>query len=435
MVLKFLKLKLPKRDRFPIVFAVAMFISFQLYGVGTRQIFSLHFGPWDFVLVTLLIPWLAVLAVRGLNDLNRSFVGLLVLSFLFTTWVSISALFSPDPFRALTMLLQQVRNLVLLLMVGTLFVHFTNVKSLNQAVLLTGAIVSAIAIFFYSLAWINYSKIVATPALWKPHIIYVLDQGGVLRLTGFAKDPNFYSLWISPALFVGLTIVPFSFSSFLGFSAVGFSCLLGMSRGFMLAFIVSTVFLIMVAIFRVEVIRQYVKRIIIVFILAVVVTAVLQMFDIDLWGFFLKRVELIKQTPRFAMWRHLVSNTGKTWNPFWGTGLRGAQQILGGMYSHNSYFDVLFETGVPGFVLWLSILIYTSIVALKRIRNLSWLPWIHTWFILLVMFGAFSLAYNPFPWFIASILCAAPFKRELDYTKNPLTNDELGFGNPLREPC
>ena len=120
MVLRFLK-----KSNFSIVFVVIMFTSFQLEGIGAKQIFSLHFGPWDFVLVTFLIPWLAVLAVRNINELNHSFIGLLVLSFLFTTYISFSALFSSDSFRAFTMLLQQIRNLALLVMVGTLFAHFT----------------------------------------------------------------------------------------------------------------------------------------------------------------------------------------------------------------------------------------------------------------------------------------------------------------------
>lgn len=210
--------------------------------------------------------------------------------------------------------------------------------------------------------------------------------------------------------------MPLSFSTLLGILMVGLSCILAMSRGFILAFVVSTVLLLStIKILRkkgYQACSRYIARTVVILSLAAIVAMLLQLFGFDLWGFFSKRIELATQTPRFAMWSHLISGMKENWNPLFGAGLRGAQETLGGLYSHNSYFDVLYETGLPGFALWLSTLGYVTVIALGRIRNVQLLPWIQTWLVLLVMFGAFSLVYNPFPWLIAGVLCASPLKCE-----------------------
>jgi len=391
---------------FPILFFVVMFISFQLYGVGAAQILVFSLGPWDFVFLFFLIFWIGALFVKGSIRVTKTFVVLISLVFLFTIWVSISALFSPQPFRALTMMAQQIRNILLLFIIGSLFSEFVNIKILNYWIFWVGVSISALSVFLYLLVWSNYSEILTIQSLWKPNIIYILDQGGVLRLTGFAKDPNFYSLWMAPAFFVGLSL-PFSIVRVIGILIIGLSCVLAMSRSFILAFLVSSLTLFFLIIFWAKTNYSYVMRIASILILIIIIVILFQALGFNFLDFFFHRIELIEQTPRFAMWRNLIDSMSNNWNPFFGTGLRGAQETLGGSYTHNSYFDVLFETGLPGLFLWLSLLCYVTIVALRRIRSTHWVPWIHTWLVLLVMFGAFSLVYNPFSWLISGMLCSS----------------------------
>ncbi len=119
---------------------------------------------------------------------------------------------------------------------------------------------------------------------------------------------------------------------------------------------------------------------------------------------FIKRVELASQTPRFIMWQKILAIMDDEWNPFIGAGLRGAEEALEKEYSHNSYFDVLFETGLIGFFIWIFLVSYTTLCAMKRMKYDEFLPWIHTWFVLLVMFASLSLVYNPFPWLLIGLL-------------------------------
>jgi len=92
--------------------------------------------------------------------------------------------------------------------------------------------------------------------------------------------------------------------------------------------------------------------------------------------------------------------------PVLGYGLRTAEHMFG-RYSHSSYLDVLFETGLIGFALWLGF----AMVVLKRgasrsQREFDMLPWFHVWLLTLLMFFDFSLLYNPFSWIVAGVLLA-----------------------------
>lgn len=397
---------------FSYICLLVLLISFQFYGLARGEIFALHFGPWDFAFFVLLVPWLLYLLSKGKVTVTKPFFNLLFLIILFTLWLSIVLLVSSyELFRALTMFLLHIRNVVIFLMVGTLLSRTERLTIFNRWIFWISLVIAAVAIFLYGVKWVDYSAILATPNLWKPSIIYILDQGGVLRLTGFAKDPNFYSLWISPALFASLALGKFSLAVIVGLLIISVSLVLAMSRGFMLALFVSTIILVVCQVVRKAIygsrFRAYTRRLLGVFVTLVLSGILLQLGGYNVSGFLLKRIELAKETPRFEMWSLLSKAMQKCWNPLFGSGLRSTQVALGGLYSHNSYIDILFETGLLGFVLWVSILVYVSIISLRR----AWfdealMPWVQVWFVVLTMFAGFSLVYNPFPWVVMGVLCS-----------------------------
>lgn len=386
-----------------------LFVSFQLCGISVVEVCGLSVAPWDWTILILLLAWTGLFIHRDVY-ISRSFAIFFFLSLIFTIWMGISTFCSPQPLKALTMLLLQIRNLLLLLITGTLFSHFAEMETLNQRLFWIGGLIAGIAVLMYVPTWFRYPEIIANPSEWKPGVFYELDQGGVLRLIGFAGDPNFYSLWMAPAFFCGFAL-PLSLTRLLILSIIGISFALAMSRGFALAFIISTIFLLLARLLLKASSTKYVKRLFVCLLLIAVLVTGLRVFVIyGFWAFLSKRIELAGQTPRFAMWAHLLSGMEEHWNPFVGAGLRGAQAELGGAYSHNSFFDVLFETGLVGFLIWGFAMGYATLMALKRIRYSVWWPWIHTWFVLLIMFGGFSLVYNPFPWLLAGILVASPLQ-------------------------
>lgn len=381
-----------------------------MYGVGVIELFGLSIAPWDWAILGLAFLWVTLLLYRPFR-IRQSFIPVLTLAFFFTIWLGISAFFSSQPERALTMILLQLRNLVLILVIGTLFSDVNALGSLNRKLFWICGIIASFAVLMYVSALPRYSEILSNPSQWKPGIGYILDSGGVLRLIGFATDPNFYSLWIVPSFFVGLSLA-FSPSRLVMAIIIGLSLALAMSRGFALAVLISTVILI-VALLAARRRSVYVKRLMgAVTILAIITIGLASVMDYDFLSMLEKRAELASQSPRFAMWHRILGEMAETWNPLVGVGLRGAEEILEGAYSHNSYLDVLFETGLAGFLIWTFLIGYTTLCALRRIKYQEWLPWVHAWFVLMVMFAFFSLVYHPFTWLVAGILTASPFGQQ-----------------------
>jgi len=390
---------------------LVLFISFHMYGVGVIEFFGLSIAPWDWTVLGLVFLWVILLPYRPLR-IRRNFVPALILALFFTLLLAISAFRSPQPERALTMILLQLRNLVLLLFIGTWFSDVNMLGSLNRKLFWIGGIIASFAVLMYVSALTRYSEILSNPSQWKPGIGYILDQGGVLRLIGFARDPNFYSLWVAPSFLAGLSLTFSPLRLVMMIIIIGISLVLAMSRGFALAFSISTVILI-VALLAIRRRSVYVKRLVgAATISAIIAIALTSVIGYDFSSMLEKRIELISQSPRYAMWHQILGEMSETRNPLIGAGLRGAEEILKGAYSHNSYLDVLFETGLVGFLIWIFLISYTTMCALKRIKYQEWLPWIHSWFILLVMFVFFSLVYHPFTWLLIGILAASPFRQQ-----------------------
>jgi|GEM_PF-2338724 len=409
-------LRLPRVELAEVA-VLMLFVSLHLYGVGVIKFYGLSIAPWDWAILILAFLSLIWLTAHGKALIIRSsFKPVLFLASLFTLWMGVSALVSPQTERGLTMLLLQMRNLFFLFLIGILFSNITSIAPLNGKLFRIGSVIAILAILMYIFSWFRYLEIVSSPRLWKPTIGYNLDQGGVLRLIGFARDPNFYSLWIALPFFIGFT-KQFSLRHLLIFIPIGLSVILAMSRGFAIGFLASIAILSLVGrIIKVkkrnlkEDVKRYIKMLFVGIALYLMVVIGFQFiigFDIHQ---FAKRIELVGETPRWNMWNQLKEAFTERWNPITGLGLRAAEESLEGAYSHNTYLDVLFETGLVGFAIFNLLLFYVTVFALKRITYLEWIPYVQTWFVLLVMFGAFSLGYNPFTWLMIGVLTACPVR-------------------------
>lgn len=384
---------------------ITLFISFNMYGIGVREFHGLSIALWDLISILLGLLVLVLLPFRAYKlKINRSFFPALIVTLFFIIWMTICVFFSPSMGYALTMLLQQIRNLFLLVFINVMFNNFVSVESINKKILYAGCGISVISIILYFLFWRSYSEIMSAQELWHPGLIYHLDQGGVMRLVGFAGDPNFYSLFIALPFFIGFT-KPLSIRNVIVLTPIGVSIALAMSRGFGIALLISFMFLFVFALVnRRYQCERYIMRQSVLFLVIIILILTFQYligYDISQYN---KRIQLISESSRWDMWAKILEVSKKNWSPFVGLGLRGIQEILGGQYSHNTYLDILIETGLVGFFIWMLLIIYILICALKALKFPEMLPWIHTYFVMLIMFGVFSLAYNPFFWMLAGVL-------------------------------
>lgn len=402
----------PKAKRWqPSLFCLLLvFISFHLHGISRVSIGGFNTTAWDWAIGLVALYWLFYMSL-GVLRFSQRLKYFIILMGVFQIWMVVSAFASPEPTRALTMLVLQLRNFILVVVVTTLYDFKIELQRLNQMLFVFGAVVATVSVVLYVPAMSSYGEIVALRQLWKPGIVYVLDQGGVIRLIGFALDPNFFSLWMSLSLTTGLTLKPSRWRT-IGMVLIVLSLALALSRGFVAAVVASLVILSVGGILKSTVrrsLRSYLRPLraglpwLIALVGGLIVTGGV------FWQQVMTRVQLAAATPRFAMWASLF---GTEFNPFVGLGLRGAEEALAGKYSHNTYLDVLFETGLVGMIIWIVMISYVTWLGFKQMAGLAFLPWIHTWLITLGMFASLSLTYNPFPWLLAAVIIGSGNREE-----------------------
>ncbi len=393
-------------------------------GIVAVLLLALHFqalkiftiaGHIDITLVDIIVP-VTVLIWLMYVSLSRLHIGLylytaLFLVLLFVFWIGIQAFRSPEPIRGFTMFLLALRNIVILCLVKDVVGSLKNLQQLNKIVFLIGVGVSLLSLVLYVVAMQNYQNIIIDPSRWKPAIIYEIGKSGILRLEGFTGDPNFYSIWMSISLFCGLTLTNVrKFWKWIGIFLILSSILVTFSRGFILAFVMSTLLIIFVSSRARKLEGKYVKPLIIGIIVLIIIMIVpfpfIEKSPIEWW---VARFGMWETSSRFTMWNTILASFSE--HLLIGTGLRSAEYRLGGMCSHNSYLDLLFESGLIGLGLWLIFVIFI-IVKGKSIIDAELLPWFHSWVLVMFMFLFFSLLYNPFHWIIVSVILAQITKQK-----------------------
>lgn len=394
----------------PLAAPILVLASLHVYGVAVWEVGSVSVAIWDFAVVVLALAWLAVASIREVRFPPGALLAT-TLALVFTMWVGVSALRSGEPERAFTLVIQQMRSFVLFVIVATTTMHLAAAERLNRSVLALGIAFATISLGLYLFMARDPEQIRATPSLWNPAIGYIADMGGVIRLKGLARDPNFYSLWLAPSLFIAFALfkrrrIP------IGTALVLFAVTLALaaSRTFFAAIAASVGSMIAIMALRDKAAAKRLAKVAALAVLAVVAGAIVwSLLGGNIVESFVTRMRLASQSPRLEAWPILLREVPN--HAIMGIGPRGAEALLGGMYSHNTYLDLLVELGLVGALLWLAFAAQVTRVAFAKLGSPGILPWLYTWLLLLVMFAAFSLLYNPFPWMIAGLLLAWPSAR------------------------
>ncbi|MEM2786429.1 MAG: O-antigen ligase family protein [Candidatus Nitrosotenuis sp.] len=395
----------------PIASVLLILSALHFYSLGVLRVGEIKIAPWDIVTLVLALWWMMVM-IRTPIRLDRYFLISLVCLIIFSLWVGIEALRSPQEGRGLTMFVQQIRNLIIFIIVGTSLRLLKDFRQLNMVVFALGAVIALISVPLFAASIRNLPTILVTPSLWYPEIGYTLSQG-IPRLKGFAGDPNFYSIWISISLFTGINNAPKSYSKLVLIATIGLSILLAASRTLLIMLIFSIVILVIIIAFSRRErpsLAKYLKVMLPGTFLVIGAGFLWSILESNVWGELAKRFQLTASAPRFEMWRLLIERGLD--NVFFGKGLRGAEELLSGTYSHNSYLDLLVETGLIGFLIWSFFAFIVTSCALRRIDEQSLIPWVQCWILLIGVLAAFSLIYSPFLWVVAAVILSCPSTRE-----------------------
>jgi len=381
--------------------ALLLFVSFHLYAVGVLEIGELSIAIWHFI--GIIFPFIYFLCGRFTNSktqVSKTALSFFFLCLAFSLWILICAFSSPAPERGFTMVALQIINLCIVSV--WVFNARIELATLNRRILKVAAGIGAVAIALYVPAILSYDQTAPDGSPWVPSVGYYMEHGSVPRLTGLAREPNFYSLWMSIPLMVGIVHGRRSIVLWL---PVVFSVLMTLSRTFVVSLFFSSIALLLILLFN-QTTRIYAARLLVVPpMLVMILFAYIFLIDTEQRIMYYRTSTLTDNT-RMKNANEILSEISESWNPIIGNGLRSAQVLLRGHYSGSTYLDILLETGLGGLFLWMTILGLVGIVSLSQIRRIGveLIPWIYALLCIMIYFVSFSLLYHPFIWMVMALI-------------------------------
>jgi hypothetical protein len=381
--------------------ALLLFVSFHLYAVGVLEVGELSIAIWHFI--GIIFSFIYFLCGRFSNSkiqVSKTALSFFFLCLAFSLWILICAFSSPAPERGFTMVAIQIINLCIVSV--WVFNARIELATLNRRILKVAAGIGAVAIALYVPAILSYDQTAPDGSPWMPSVGYYMEHGSVPRLTGLARDPNFYSLWMSIPLMVGIVHGQRSIVLWL---PVVFSVLMTLSRTFVVSLFFSSIALLLILLFN-QTTRIYAARLLVVPpMLVMILFAYIFLIDTEQRIMYYRTSTLTDNT-RMKNANEILSEISESWNPIIGNGLRSAQVLLRGQYSGFTYLDILLETGLGGLFLWMTIFGLVGIVSLSQIRRIGveLIPWIYALLCIMIYFVSFSLLYHPFIWMVMALI-------------------------------
>jgi len=381
--------------------ALLLFVSFHLYAVGVLEVGELSIAIWHFIGIT--FSFIYFLCGRFTNSkiqVSKTALSFFFLCLAFSLWILICAFSSPAPERGFTMVAIQIINLCIVSV--WVFNARIELATLNRRILKVAAGIGAVAIALYVPAILSYDQTAPDGSPWMPSVGYYMEHGSVPRLTGLAREPNFYSLWMSIPLMVGIVHGRRSIVLWL---PVVFSVLMTLSRTFVVSLFFSSIALLLILLFN-QTTRIYAARLLVVPpMLVMILFAYIFLIDTE-QRIMYYRTNTLTDSTRMKNVNEVLSEISESWNPIIGNGLRSAQVLLRGHYSHSTYLDILLETGLGGLFLWMTIFGLVGIVSLSQIRRIGveLIPWIYALLCIMIYFVSFSLLYHPFIWMVMALI-------------------------------
>jgi O-antigen ligase len=372
-----------------------------LYAVGVLEVGELSIAIWHFIGIT--FSFIYFLCGRFTNSkiqVSKTALSFFFLCLAFSLWILICAFSSPAPERGFTMVALQIINLCIVSV--WVFNARIELPTLNRRILKVAAGIGAVAIALYVPAILSYDQTAPDGSPWMPSVGYYMEHGSVPRLTGLARDPNFYSLWMSIPLMVGIV---HGWRSIVLWLPVVFSVLMTLSRTFVVSLFFSSIALPLILLFN-QTTRIYAARLLVVPpMLVMILFAYIFLIDTE-QRIMYYRTNTLTDSTRMKNVNEVLSEISESWNPIIGNGLRSAQVLLRGYYSHSTYLDILLETGLGGLFLWMTIFGLVGIVSLSQIRRIGveLIPWIYALLCIMIYFVSFSLLYHPFIWMVMALI-------------------------------
>jgi hypothetical protein len=214
---------------------------------------------------------------------------------------------------------------------------------------------AGVLIALLSIAMFLYFSVISRPVFGvdsiRPGFGYAIDRGVLIRLVGFADDPNFYVLGMILPLLIGMSEPKFKYRK-IGLILISLSLVLTFSRSGLLAVIFGTG-------------AFYFRRISVKLALGVIVVGLLSLALGLVYGLLIEGLKTSQTTTVDRSFSGgfdsrsnlLVLAMEKEDLKYFGNGIGRAKDAIG-LHSHNSYFDYIFDAGLVPFAILLLIIIF-----------------------------------------------------------------------------
>lgn len=393
-----------------IIFISLLFASLHVqgyyYDVGVKITFS------DVVIFLWFMYSLFSMSLFKLKIFSNHIYSLPILfSFLFLLWNGFAAIISSMPEEGATLFLQVVRNYLLFLLLINSLKKIQDYEKINLYFFLIGILSSIIGIALFYKGLLNINIILSNPELWNYQIGWELDKSGYLRANGLVGDSNFYAIFLTMALLCGIEVKLARLIKYPGILTIFIAILLAFSRSLIVALFISPLLMLFLRLRQLDR-KIFVQILLVLMFFSVSFLIILFIFDINFIDVMEERFSDISGTKREAMWNILTPMIAES--PLWGHGLRAAQKTLH-FYSHNTYLDLLVDTGMIGMVLFLLILfsLYLFLLDMQKNKQLhnniskSLVPWKYMCVIIPQFIFFFSFGTNPFIWLVFGMILAS----------------------------
>jgi len=392
----------------PFTFTVAQELDITLYDLITPFVLAI----WIFYALTYKLK------------LNRYFLISLLFVSVFFAWIVFEFFRSPQPFRAFTLVIIFIRDLLVFFIVGTLAAELRSLNRLTGWIFYLGLGLCSLAVILYLNSFRAYTEILASPERWHPKMGYWADIGGMIRLSGTIGNPVRFACYMTLSLFCGMANqrIP-RWLKYLALFIISATLFLTFTRGLLIALPVSILILIICGTPGRTLTAYFSPLLAIggaVFLLSLIPLPLYGQSGLSLMA---SRFGRIESDPRLYLWAKTLSQLD---NPVLGSGLRASEHVLSEererlRWVDNSYLMLISDTGFIGLIVFLWIFVPLIARGFQKELLAPLLPYTHSLLILLVLFFFYFLIYEPFLWLVSGII-AGPSSANIGAAKDPLSS-------------
>ena len=443
-------------QKFFLIFLTLFLISFHGYGLPPFNIGSLKIVYNDLATLPFILFGLIYLRRQSIIELLYAYKEIWAVLALLSAWLLFQAFRAAQVMDGITLFLQHAVNMTLL---SSLMIYFIGHKQavpfskILFTIFITGAVIATISLIIFYITVYTTNKVMVFG--YEVKIGYILSRGRDIRLGGFARDPNFYAFWLTLSLTASTLFIRRSWKFMVIGVIIAFTLWLTQSRTFFIAYAFSLFLICSLPLIKnksqklLNTCFSHLLIIVMSFLAVAVVNKTEQHFANKYnYNQIIEGASLYDPSPTktvsdgFRMtdrWKILNSNNPNARPARWkallndfctppcfneksewqlnlsplliGRGLRSTQLRLGDKYSHNSYIDLLYETGLVGLGLFAAFGLLVLIRALPYLKDPETLVIFQAWVACAVFFMGFGMFYDQYFWFVSALLLGKLYKQ------------------------